>query len=385
MKVVIVCDSFKESLSALDVADAIEDGFREIYPDANYVKLPAADGGEGTAEALVLATGGRMLTCPVTGPQGESVTASIGLLGNGRTAVVEMAAAAGLALVAPDQRDPTTATTYGVGQLIQAALNEGYRHIILGLGGSATNDAGAGMAQALGVELRDENGQSLPFGGNALSRLAEIDRSRLDPRLATCQIEVACDVDNPLTGPSGASAIFGPQKGATAEMVLQLDEALSVFARHIETQTGQKVDTLPGTGAAGGLGAGALAFLGATLRPGVDIIMDALKLDAVLEDADLVITGEGRMDGQTIRGKAPIGVARVAKRHGRPVIAIAGSLGADVNAVHEHGIDAVFSVVNRPCSLGDALTEAAANIRITARNIAATISCCSARPVQTLN
>ncbi|GBQ19022.1 glycerate kinase [Gluconacetobacter sacchari DSM 12717] len=371
MKVVIVCDSFKESLSALQVADAIEEGFREIYPRAAYVKLPAADGGEGTAEALVLATGGRMLTREVTGPLGEPVMAAFGILGDGRTAVVEMAAAAGLMLVPRDRRDPLAATTYGVGQLILAALDEGCRHVILGLGGSATNDGGAGMAQALGVSLRDRDGVELPFGGGGLARLARIDRSRLDARLADCRVEVACDVDNPLTGPSGASAVFGPQKGATPDMVRLLDDGLAVYARQVAAAVGRAIDTVPGAGAAGGLGGGALAFLDATLRPGVEIVMEALGLDAILSDADLVITGEGRIDGQTVHGKAPIGVARVARRHGRPVIGIAGSLGQDAARVHAHGIDAVFSVVNRPCTLEDALAEAAANVRVTARNVAA--------------
>lgn len=362
MKIVIVCDSFKESLSALQVADAIEDGFRDIYPRATYVKLPAADGGEGTAESLVIATGGRMQARIVTGPLGTPVEAAFGILGDGRTAIVEMAAAAGLMLVPRDRRDPLAATTCGVGELILAALDSGCRHIILGLGGSATNDGGAGMAQALGVSLRDDAGADLPFGGGALARLARIDLSGLDPRLAGCRVEVACDVDNPLTGPLGASAIFGPQKGATPDMVRRLDDNLALYARAIAAATGNRVDTVPGAGAAGGMGAAALAFLGGVLRPGVDIVMDALGLDAIVADADLVITGEGRIDGQTVHGKAPIGVARIARRHGRPVIGIAGALGADAAAVHVHGIDAVFSVVNRPCTLEEALAEAATNV-----------------------
>ncbi|MBB2169249.1 glycerate kinase [Gluconacetobacter aggeris] len=379
MKIVIVCDSFKESLPALQVADAIEDGFREIYPDATYVKLPAADGGEGTAESLVLATSGRMLTREVTGPLGAPVTAAFGILGDGRTAVVEMAAAAGLMLVPRDRRNPMTATTYGVGQLILGALDEGCRHVILGLGGSATNDGGAGMAQALGASLRDRDGVELPFGGGELARLARIDLSGLDARLAGCRIEVACDVDNPLTGPFGASSVFGPQKGATPEMVRLLDGALAGYADQIAAATGRAVDAVPGGGAAGGLGAAALAFLDATLRPGVEIVMEALGLDAIVADADLVITGEGRIDGQTVHGKAPIGVARVARRHGRPVIGIAGSLGADAARVHAHGIDAVFSVVNRPCTLEEALAEAAINVRVTARNVAAATAIFRAR------
>ncbi|GBQ87881.1 glycerate kinase [Gluconacetobacter johannae DSM 13595] len=371
MKIVIVCDSFKESLSALEVADAIEAGFREIYPEATYVKLPAADGGEGTAEALVVATGGRMLRRRVTGPLGEPVEAHFGILGDGRTAVVEMAAAAGLMLVPRGLRDPLAATTYGVGELILQALDHGCRHIILALGGSATNDGGAGMAQALGASLRDRSGAELPLGGGALGRLATIDMAGLDPRLADCRVEVACDVDNPLTGPHGASEIFGPQKGATPEMVRLLDDALAQYGCVLERTLGRAVGAIPGAGAAGGMGAGAIAFLDAALRPGVDIVMEALGLDAIVADADLVITGEGRIDGQTVHGKAPVGVGRVARRHGRPVIGIAGSLGADAQAVHAHGIDAIFSVVNRPCTLDEALAEAAVNVRATARNVAA--------------
>lgn len=374
MKVVIVCDSFKESLSSLAVAEEVEAGFRQVFAELDCIRLPVADGGEGTVDALVHATAGQFRHHDVTGPMGLSVQARYGVLGDGRTAVIEMAAAAGLDLVARAARDPLTATTFGLGQLILHALDGGCRHFILGLGGSATNDGGAGMAQALGVRLLDDSGQDLPRGGRALRDLARIDLSGIDPRLQDCVFEIACDVDNPLTGEHGASAVFGPQKGATPEMVVVLDAALCRFGRMLESIGGVGVMAAPGAGAAGGLGAGASVFLGATLRPGVEIVLDALALDRVLEGADLVITGEGRLDGQTARGKTPVGVARVAQRHGVPVIALAGALGAGYEAVYDHGISAVFSVVNRPCPLEEALADARPNIRGTARNIAALLA-----------
>jgi len=370
MKIVIAPDSFKESLSALQVAKALEGGFREIYPDADYVTLPMADGGEGTVEALVAATGGQIHKVKVRGPLGPNVDAFYGMSGDGRTAVIEMAAAAGLALIAPSERDPMRTTTYGVGELICAALDRGARHLIVGLGGSATNDGGAGLIQALGVRLLDENGKDLSFGGGALAELARIDVTALDSRLASCRIEVACDVDNPLIGPRGASAIFGPQKGATPDLVKNLDANLSHYARCIKRDLGVAIADIPGAGAAGGLGAAFIAFLGAELRPGIDIIMKAVGFETIVADADLVITGEGRIDSQTIHGKTPIGIARVAKRYGKPVIAIAGSLGADVDIVHGYGIDAVFSILYRICSLEEALAETATSLRRAARNIA---------------
>ncbi len=371
MKIVIAPDSYKESLSALEVATEIEAGFREIFPDARYVKLPMADGGEGTVAALVAATGGSVREVVVTGPLGMETPAFFGLSGDGKTAFIEMAAASGLALVVPAMRDPMRTTSFGTGELIRAALDAGVRHIIIGIGGSATNDGGAGMLQALGVRLLDESGNDIGFGGESLARLERIDASGMDPRLQACRVEVACDVANPLTGPSGASAVYGPQKGATPEMVAQLDANLGRFAELIRSSLGVAVAAVPGAGAAGGMGAALLAFLHASLRPGIDIVMDAAGLDAAVRDADLVITGEGRIDGQTIHGKAPIGVARVAKLHGKPVIAIAGSVSADASVVHRHGIDAVFSVVSRVSTLEDALSQAAANVRAASRNIAA--------------
>ena len=371
MKIVIAPDSYKESLSALDVACAIEAGFREIYPDAEYVKIPVADGGEGTVEAMVAATQGRVIPVKVTGPLGEPVAGFYGVSGDEQCAFIEMAAASGLELLSPAQRNPLKTTSWGTGELIRHALDLGVRRIIIGLGGSATNDGGAGMVQALGAKLLTDEHQQIGQGGAELAALMKIDISELDSRLADCQIDVACDVTNPLTGEEGASAVFGPQKGATPEMVTNLDHALAHYAARIKQDLGIDVLSLEGGGAAGGMGAALFAFCGAKLRPGIDIVTEALYLDTLVADANLVITGEGRMDSQTIHGKVPVGVARVAKRYHIPVIGIAGSLTADVGVVHQHGIDAVFSVLYRVCSLDDALAHAGENVRMAARNIAA--------------
>ncbi|HAS8473409.1 glycerate kinase [Vibrio vulnificus] len=371
MKIVIAPDSYKESLTAMDVAIAIEKGFKQVLPDAQYVKLPMADGGEGTVQSMVDATGGTIIEHTVTGPLGQNVDGFFGLLGEGKTAVIEMAAASGLHLVSPELRNPLITTTLGTGELIKAALDHGVKHIIVGIGGSATNDGGIGMAQALGIKLLDAQGNALGHGGGELAKLATIDCSQLDSRLAQVRLEVACDVDNPLCGTKGASAVFGPQKGATPEMVTILDENLAHYASIIKQQLGVDVRDMAGAGAAGGMGAALLGLLNAELRPGIEIVMDAVRLDEIVADADLVITGEGRIDSQTIHGKTPIGVARTAKKHGLPVIGIAGCLSADCGVVHEHGLDAVFAVVNRSVDLPTALAEAAENVELTARNVAA--------------
>ena len=373
MKVVIAPDSYKESLSALEVATEIEAGFLEVFPEARYLKVPMADGGEGTVAAMVAATKGTLVDVNVSDPLGKQVKAFYGLTGDGETAIVEMAAASGLALLDQKLRNPMKTTTYGTGELIKAVLDAGIRHLIIGIGGSATNDGGAGMLQALGVKLLDRSEREVSYGGGSLSNLNHIDTSGLDSRLKDCRIEVACDVNNPLTGPQGASTIFGPQKGATPEMVAELDSNLSHYAQLIKRDIGVDVDVVPGAGAAGGLGAALLAFLNAKLRPGIEIIVEAVGLDAAIHDADLVITGEGRMDSQTIHGKTPFGVAQIAKRYNKPVIGIAGGLAADVAVVHEYGVDAVFSVLCRVESIEDALSHAAENLRNASRNIAATI------------
>ncbi|HHL2825025.1 TPA: glycerate kinase [Citrobacter murliniae] len=373
MKIVIAPDSYKESLSALEVATAIEQGFREIWPDADYVKIPLADGGEGTVEAMVAATAGRLVHVDVTGPLGSNVQAFYGLSGDARSAFIEMAAASGLELVPPGSRDPLKTTSWGTGELIRHALDAGVEHIIIGIGGSATNDGGAGMVQALGARLLDEQNNDIAQGGMGLEALARIDISQLDARLAECRIEVACDVTNPLTGKEGASAVFGPQKGATPEVIARLDQALTHYAHLIDRDLNVEVLALAGGGAAGGMGAALYAFCGAQLRCGIEIVTDALHLDDCVADADLVVTGEGRIDSQTIHGKVPVGVANVAKRYNKPVIGIAGSLTPDVGVVHEHGIDAVFSVIFTICTLDEALDNASENVRMTARNVAATL------------
>lgn len=373
MKIVIAPDSYKESLSAREVAEEIAAGFRQVFPDADYRLIPVADGGEGTVQAMIDATSGALKTLAVSGPHGETVQASYGLAADQGLAIIEMASASGLELVPAGQRNPLVTTSAGTGELIRDALAAGARHIVIGIGGSATNDGGAGMLQALGARLTDADGRELGPGGGELARLAHLDASGLDPRLKTCRIDVACDVNNPLTGPRGASKVFGPQKGATPKMVETLDRCLARFAEVLKADLGQDVADIPGAGAAGGMGAALLAVLGARLRPGSEVVTEAVGLEQTLAGADLVITGEGRIDGQTIYGKTPIGVARVAKRLGLPVIGLAGCLAHDAGAVHEHGIAAVFSSVHKACSLEEALRDAKLNLRSVARNTAAAI------------
>ena len=373
MKIVIAPDSYKESLSATEVAQAIEKGFREIFPEAQFVSVPVADGGEGTVEAMIAATQGQAVTSIVTGPLGEAVEAQWGISGDGHTAFIEMAAASGLALVPPELRNPLITTSYGTGELILQALESGVKNIIIGIGGSATNDGGAGMVQALGAKLCDANGADIGFGGGSLMSLNKIDISRLDARLQACSIRVACDVTNPLTGESGASFIFGPQKGATEAMIRELDHNLDHFAEVIKKSLRVDVKEVPGSGAAGGMGAALMAFLSADLRSGIEIVTQALNLEEHIHDCTLVVTGEGRLDSQSIHGKVPVGVASVAKKYHKPVIGIAGSLTRDVGIVHQYGIDSVFSVLNRIGSLEEAFRDAADNIYLTSRNVAATI------------
>ena len=359
MRIVIAPDSFKGSVSALCVAEALARGVLKVFPGAEVRKVPIADGGEGTVEALVSATGGQLKTAQVSGPLGEMRTAQWGILGDASTAVIEMAAASGLPLVAAGQRDPRITCTYGTGELIRAALDAGLRRIIVGIGGSATNDGGSGMARALGARFLAQDGSQLPPGGGALVRLSQIDITDLDPRLLDAEIMVACDVDNPLCGPRGASAVFGPQKGATAEMVQELDAALGRFADCARAASGRNVATLAGAGAAGGLGAGLMFFTPARLKPGVDIVLDAVGFADLVKDAAFVITGEGRTDFQTAYGKAPVGVARMAKQFGVPVFCISGGLGDGADDVLAQGIDAVMSICKRPLSLEECMQDAA--------------------------
>jgi glycerate kinase len=364
VRIVIAPDSFKGSLSAKEVADNIEIGIRKVYSDIDILKVPMADGGEGTVESLVDATGGEIIRLEVTGPLGEKVESFYGIMGDKKTAVIEMAAASGLPLVPNDKRNPMITTTYGTGELIKSALDRGCRDFIIGIGGSATNDGGSGMLEALGMKFLDKNGKKLPWGGGALINLDKIDMSSLDERLKSSRFVVACDVDNPLCGTNGASYIYGPQKGATVEMVQKLDRALNHYGNMIKKYLGKDVMDIKGAGAAGGLGAGFMAFLNAQLKPGVDIVIEKTRLKEIVKDADLVITGEGKMDSQTIYGKTPFGVAKVAKGFGIPVIAIAGCISDDAHINHEQGIDAMFSIVNYPIELQDALNKEKAAVFI---------------------
>ena len=358
MKIVIAPQAFKGSLSALNVANAVQKGVRRIFPDAQILTCPVADGGDGTLETLVESSGGKIMETNVADPTGKPIVAQWGAMGDGNTAVIEMARTSGLALLTLEERDPLNATTYGLGEIIVSALNKGFRKFIVGIGGSATNDAGAGMAQALGIRLMDREGRNLVFGGAALQNLSVIDTSSIDQRVLESNFQIACDVNNPLTGPEGASAVYGPQKGATEENVRQLDSALGVFAEVTKRDLGKDISNLEGAGAAGGLGAGMIAFVEGHLRAGVDIVLDTVNLAEKLESADLVITGEGSIDFQTVYNKAPIGVARMAKARGIPTIGISGMLGENYQIVHNHGIDAALSIANGPISLEESLQNA---------------------------
>lgn len=357
MKVLVAPDSFKGSLAALKVATAIEEGIRRVFPQAEVRKVPMADGGEGTVQSLIDATGGKFIRKEVIGPLGEKVMAFYGILGDKRTAVVEMAAASGLPLVPPEERDPSKTTTYGTGELIVDALGKGCRDFIVGIGGSATTDGGAGMAQALGAELLDREGREIGFGGEKLRKLDRINISNLDARIGESTVTVASDVDNPLCGEKGAAHVYGPQKGASPEMAEELEEALEHFAKILKRDLGRDVRDVPGAGAAGGLGAGLIAFLGAELRPGIDIVMETVQLEKKLKDVDLVITGEGKMDGQTIYGKTPFGVAKLAKKYKKPVMGICGTLGEGGEILYQHGFDVILANLKAPMSLEKAMKE----------------------------
>lgn len=355
MKIVIAPDSYKGSLTAAEVARAMEVGVRRLYPEAETVLVPMADGGEGTVQALVDATGGCLVAATVTGPLGAPVEATFGILGDGMTAVIEMASASGLPLVSPESRNPMVTTTYGTGELIRLALDHGCTRLIIGIGGSATNDGGAGMAMALGAGLLDARDQAIKLGAQGLAMLERIDLTGFDQRLAGCTVTVACDVDNPMTGPRGASVVFGPQKGATPEMVEQLDALLHHWSEVLRTCLGREVEHVPGSGAAGGLGGGLMALLSATLRPGVGLVAEAVGLRKRMEGAGLCLTGEGRTDEQTAHGKTPMGVAQIAKAYGIPVLCLSGGLGSGYEAVYQVGIDAVMSIVPGPITLQQAV------------------------------
>jgi glycerate kinase len=358
MRIVIAPDSFKECLTAPEVAAALARGVRRALPAAEVDEVPVADGGEGTVRALVSATGGTLVRTTVAGPLGGPVEAAYGLLGDGQTAVIEMAEASGLHLVPAERRDPRHTSTRGTGELMAHALSAGAARLLVGLGGSGTNDAGAGMAQALGYRLLDEDGQELPPGGAALDRLAHIDTGAALPALTGAEVLVACDVANPLTGPNGASHVYGPQKGATPAMTSELDAALGRFAKVVQRDLGVTVDDVPGAGAAGGLAAGLLAFAGGELQPGFELVASLCQLRERFRDAELVITGEGRLDRQTANGKTPVGVAELAHQAGAAVVAVAGALGPGYQALYPLGIDAAFALADRPMTEREAFDRA---------------------------
>ena len=356
MKIVIAPDSFKGSNSSMAVATRIETGIRRVFPEVEIVKIPIADGGEGTVEALVAGAGGRIYTADVKGPMGEDCKAEYAILTNG-TAALEMAASSGLPMVAQGKRNPLVATTYGVGQMIIAAIERGATDIVIGLGGSATNDGGIGMAQALGVSFKDANGNELGFGGGPIAKLSSIDVSGLDERIKNVKITIASDVNNPLCGPKGASAIFGPQKGADPEMVKLLDKNLAHYAEIVKQQLDIDQINTPGAGAAGGLGFGLLVFCGARLNSGIETMLDAVRFEEKLENCDIIVTGEGKIDGQSAFGKVPVGVAGRARRLGIPVLAIVGDIGDGAEAVYDFGIDSIMSTVNRAMPLSEAIAR----------------------------
>ncbi|EJL6843894.1 glycerate kinase [Vibrio cholerae] len=370
MKVVIAPDSFKESLTAKQVCDAIQAGLARVWHDAKFVAIPVADGGEGTVQSLVDATQGRLVEVKVMGPQGKRVEAFYGMLGDNQTAVIEMAAASGLHHVPVAQRDPKLTTSFGTGELIRHALDQGVTKLIIGLGGSATNDGGVGMLAALGARFTNADGDPIQLTGGGLRELTHINLQDFDPRLQHCDILVACDVNNPLCGDKGASAVFGPQKGAMPEDVQLLDGALRQFGLLTEKVTGKMVLESAGAGAAGGMGAALWAYTQARLRPGIEIVLETVQLAYQVSDADLVITGEGRIDSQTVYGKTPMGVAKVAKRFDVPVLALCGCTGDNYQAVYQCGIDAVFAAVPRAMSLEDALKESDFNLADLAENVA---------------
>lgn len=373
MKIVIAPDSFKDSLSAAEVANSIALGLQEVLPDVELVQCPMADGGEGTIDAILATTSGERRSARVTGPLGQLVNAQWGWLPQSRTALIEMAEASGLQLVPMNQRDACASSTHGTGELILEALRAGAKKIILTIGGSATNDAGAGMLRALGARILDDADLPVAPGGLALSRVARIDIQSLDKRLADVEFEVAADVDNPLCGPQGASFIFGRQKGASSEQVELLDAALHHFANRCLEVLGCDHRDHPGAGAAGGIGFAAKAFLKATFRPGVEVVAELTALDSHIEGAALVLTGEGRFDAQTLRGKTPLGVARIAGRHQVPVIVLAGTLGEGYAELYEQGIDAAFALTSGPMTLQDACLQASTLLKERARDIGLTL------------
>lgn len=367
---VLAPDSFKESMSAKVACNAMERGIRKVFPNAEIIHVPMADGGEGTIDALVDGNEGTRVEVTVSGPlPTEKVTTYYGLLADKKTAVIEMAKANGIELLAEEKRNPLVTSTYGTGEMIQAALDQGVKTIIIGIGGSVTNDGGAGMAQALGVRFFDSENRELPMGGGALAALSRIDTTELDPRIKETEIIIASDVTNPLTGPKGASVVFGPQKGATPEMVEELDKALAHYAEVIERDLGVEIKEQPGAGAAGGLGAGLLVFTEAKMQSGIELVIELTHLEEKIVQADYVFTGEGGMDFQTKFGKTPYGVAKIAKKYNKPVLACAGYIGEQVEVLYEEGITAIFGILAKAGSLDEALKSGEENLERTVENI----------------
>ena len=367
--IVLAPDSFKESMTAKEVCEAMERGIRKANSQIRCIHVPMADGGEGTMQSLVDATGGNIYTKEVVGPLGNNVVAKYGILGDGEIGVIEMASASGIHLVDSEKRNPLITTTFGTGQLIKACLDKGVKKLLIGIGGSATNDGGAGFIQALGGRLLDENGDDLSYGGGALAKLHTIDLSNLDERLKYVSVEVACDVNNPLCGKEGASYVFGPQKGATREMIEILDQNLSHYAEVIKEQLGKDVISKAGAGAAGGLGAGLMAFLDVKLKSGIEMVIEYANLEEKVRDADMVWTGEGSIDFQTQYGKTPLGVAMIAKKYNKPVIALAGRVGNDIDILYDKGIDAIFGIMRGVTSIEEALVKGPENVEKTSENI----------------
>lgn len=366
MKVVIAIDSLKGSLSSMEAGMAIKDGILAAKPDAEVIVKPLADGGEGTTDALIEGMNGERIDLTVTGPMYTPVDAYYGYLKDTNTAVMEMASAAGITLVPDSEKNPLLATSYGVGEMINDAIQRGCRNFIIGIGGSVTNDGGIGMLKALGVRFLDENGEDAGEGGQALAKVARIDVSGMNPLLKECHIQVACDVNNPLCGENGSTYVYGPQKGVTEDMKKTLDEAMAHFARVTSETLENDYMNIPGAGAAGGLGYAFLAYTGAALTPGIELILDAVELEEELSGADVVVTGEGRLDFQTAMGKAPVGVARLAKKYNAKVIAFAGSVTKEATACNKEGIDAFFPILRGVCTLAEAMDPVAARNNMTA-------------------
>lgn len=371
MKAVVAIDSFKGSLSSLEAGNAARNGILKADPEAQVIVRPLADGGEGTVEALTIGMGGNIVTVPVTGPLGGKVEAKYGILADGTTAVMEMSQAAGITLVPDDEKNPLKATTRGVGEMILDAISKGCQHFIMGIGGSVTNDGGIGMLQALGFGILDKDGEQVAPGAQGLEKIVAITSANVAPELASCSFRIACDVTNPLCGEQGSSAVFGPQKGADPEMIRQMDGWLADYAKIAKKNFPKADPEYPGTGAAGGLGFAFLTFTNAVLESGIKIVLDETRLEDYIREADIVVTGEGRLDGQTVMGKAPVGVAEIAKRYNKKVVAFAGSVAKDAGACNEHGIDAFFPILRGICTLQEAMDKdtAAQNLAGTAEQV----------------